>query len=123
MNLILDPGSWQSFSHRHANSGLPLLEIKRMYLIEQAKFHEQVMTMQVAAEMAQGNGGGRPVGVIGIPGTTTTTTAAPTTSTTTTTTTPAPTTSTTTTTTTPAPTTTTTTTTTTSTTTTTTTAP
>ena len=96
MNLILDPGSWQSFQHRHAKSDMPILEMKRMYLAEQAKFHEQFMMSQAAAEMAQGNGGGQSIGVIGPVDTTTTTT----TSTTTTTTTEEPTTTTTSTTTT-----------------------
>lgn len=125
MNLIHDPGSWQSFQHKHANSGKSILDIKRMYLIEQAQFYEQAMQVQSALAMAEGNGGGQPIGVIGpvetttTSTTTTTTTEEPTTTTSTTTTTtteePTTTTSTTTTTTTEEPTTTTSTTTTTTT--------
>lgn len=107
MNLIHDPGPWQFYLQKHQNSGAPLLEIKRMYLAEQAVFYQQAMQLQSAMESAQGSGGGQPIGVI-TASTTTTTTEAPTTTTTTT--------STTTTTTTEEPTTTTTSTTTTTTT-------
>lgn len=88
MNLIHDPGAWQTYQQRY--SGLPILEVKRMYLAEQAQFYQQAMQLQSAMELAQGNGGGQVEGVIGVEPTTTTT------STTTTTTTAAPTTTTTT---------------------------
>lgn len=86
MNLIHDPGPWQFYLQKHQNSGVPLLEIKRMYLAEQAVFYQQAMQLQSAMETAQGNGGGQPIGVI-TASTTTTTTEAPTTTTTTSTTT------------------------------------
>lgn len=60
MNILQDPGHWQSYLKKYQNNKIPLAEIKRMYLQEQNQFQMQMMQMQNSLQSAQSSGASKP---------------------------------------------------------------
>jgi len=58
MFLTEGPGPWQQFIKRADNQNLPIMEVKRKYLVEQTKYEQQMLSMLGTVNSGASVGGG-----------------------------------------------------------------
>jgi len=58
MFLTEGPGPWQQFIKRADNQNLPIMEVKRKYLVEQTKYEQQMLSMLGTVNSGASAGGG-----------------------------------------------------------------